>query len=68
MEGVNLEELKTLAIVVFSCLGGAVLVSLGLCAMLCIVPNYGIWIMSLTGSIVILSLAIYFVAANSNLL
>lgn len=64
MEGITLDKLKILAIVIFSCLGGAILVSLLLCGILCVIPNYGIWIMSLTGSIVILALAIYFAASN----
>lgn len=53
--------MKTFAIIIFSCLGGAIFVSLILCGLLCFVPYYGVMIMAFASCVPVFALAIFLV-------
>ena len=59
LKGVDYQDIKTFAIIMFSCFGGAIAISLIFCLMLCVIPQMTIYIMAGSAIVAIIALAIF---------
>lgn len=60
--------MKTFAVIIFSCLGGSIFVSLVLCGFLCMCPQIGVLVMAIAGSVVVSAIALFLVIATAEVL
>ena len=67
LNGVTFDDLRVFVIIVVSCLGGAILISLGLCGVLCCRPLEGVYVMATGSTLAVLGLAIYLCMSVGNL-